>query len=477
MRLYKNVRIFILFIFSLFISCNNNSESFDFLLVEEGSIVEDFGFSQGAAWADYDNDGDEDLFVTNSWTNGNNMFYENTGEGFFIKVENIALTNDGGNSNGCTWGDVDNDGDVDLFVANVDNQNNFFYLNNNDKTFSKNVLGDAVNNEDWSYTCAFADYNNDGWLDLFVGNYKEQNNVLYLNDKSGGLIRNEETVISAANKSTQGCAWFDFNNDGLIDLYVANNGLNDLYKNIGSGKFEIIENIIPVTENGNSFGCSTADYNNDGLIDIFVANWWGKNHLYKNLGKGQFEKIQKSPVTDESLNSEGSSWGDFDNDGDLDLIVTNDGDNSVFENNNGNFLKLENLSPASDSSNSNGVTWNDFDNDGYLDLFIANGGNQPNLLYRNPGNKNNWLKVKCIGKESNHSAIGTRVTVVRNENRIMREVASQTGGGYGGMNGLILHFGVGKEKPDSVIVNWPSGEKSKIINPKINKTHTIIEGN
>ncbi|NOR75240.1 MAG: hypothetical protein GQ525_08775, partial [Draconibacterium sp.] len=272
-----------------------------------------------------------------------------------------------------------------------------------------------------------------------------------------------------------GCAWFDFDNDGLIDLYVANNGLNDLYKNVGNGKFEIVEDVIPVTEEGNSFGCSTADYNNDGFIDLFVANWWGKNHLYKNLGNGQFEKIKDSPVTDESLNSEGSSWGDFDNDGDLDLIVTNDGDNSLFENDNGFFSKLEHISPASDSSNSNGVTWNDFDNDGHLDIFIANGGNQPNLLYRNPGNNNNWLKIKCVGTVSNRSAIGAKVTIFQNKKRIAREVTGQTGGGYGGQNGLVLHFGLGQGKADSVIVSWLSGKKSKMLSPKINRTHTIIE--
>lgn len=226
---------------------------------------------------------------------------------------------------------------------------------------------------------------------------------------------------------------------------------------------------------GNSFGCSVADYNNDGFLDLFVANWWGRNHLYKNLGNGQFKKITNSPVTNESLNSEGSSWGDFDNDGDLDLIVTNDGNNSFFENNNGFFSKLEHISPASDSSNSNGGTWNDMDNDGQLDIFIANGGNQPNLLYRNPGNNNGWIKIKCVGNKSNRSAIGAKVTVFQNKKMMSREVTSQTGGGYGGQNGLILHFGLGQKETDSIIVSWPSGAISKIINPQIKRTLTILE--
>lgn len=172
------------------------------------------------------------------------MFYKNNGDGTFRKIETNAITNDGGNSNGCIWGDIDNDGDPDLFVANVDNQNNYFYLNNNYGTFSKVISGDIVTDGGWSYTCAFADYNNDGWLDLFVGNYKGQNNYLYLNDKKGGLIRNRKTVISNACKSTQGCGWFDYDNDGWLDLYVTNNGLNNLYRNLKTDSLKLLKILL-----------------------------------------------------------------------------------------------------------------------------------------------------------------------------------------------------------------------------------------
>ncbi|HKJ78466.1 MAG TPA: CRTAC1 family protein [Prolixibacteraceae bacterium] len=458
------------------VGCNEKPEPFDFVLVKEGNVVEDPGYSQGAAWADYDNDGDEDLFVTNSWTNGNNLFYENNGDGTFTKVTDLVIVNDGGNSNGCSWGDVDNDGDADLFVANVDNQNNFFYQNNGNGTFSKVENGDMVTNGGWSYTCAWADYNNDGWLDLFVGNYNEQNNFLFKNDGSGNLIRVENNVVTVEKKSTQGCAWFDYNDDGLADLYVANKESNNLYKNLGNGQFEKVTGIAPVTDYGNSFGCSAADYNNDGFIDLFVANWWGENHLYKNLGNGQFEKISGSPVTTEALNSEGSSWGDYDNDGDLDLFVTNDGNNSFFENRSNQFVKLEHLIVANDSSNSNGITWNDFNIDGNLDLFIANGGNQPNLLYMNPGNRNNWLEIKLEGTQSNKSSIGAKIYLYQDEKIQLREITSQSGGGYGAQNGYIQHFGLGENKNvDSVVVCWPSGKRGTLIKPKVNRLVTITE--
>ena len=146
------------------------------------------------------------------------------------------------------------------------------------------------------------------------------------------------------------------------------------------------------------------------------------------------------------------------------------------ENRDYEFIKLDHLSVANDSSNSNGVTWNDFDNDGDLDLFIANGGNQPNLLYTNPGNRNNWIKIKCIGTSSNRSAIGAKVIVHSKNKRQYREVSGQTGGGYGGQNGLILHFGLGKEtRIDSITVNWPSGKFSEIKKPKCNTLLTITE--
>ncbi|MDX1285746.1 MAG: VCBS repeat-containing protein, partial [Draconibacterium sp.] len=176
----------------------------DFQLIEGENIVLDSGFSQGAAWGDFDNDGHEDLFVTNSWTNGNNYLYKNNGDGTFESIANVILSNDGGNSNGCSWGDLDNDGDLDLFVANVNNQNNFLYLNSGNGSFEKLKSADAATDGGWTYTGSWTDFNNDGWLDLFVGNYKEQSNYLYQNDGSGNLIRIDDSEISKEKKSTQG---------------------------------------------------------------------------------------------------------------------------------------------------------------------------------------------------------------------------------------------------------------------------------
>ncbi len=473
--LTKNL-ILILILFLVLFGCKKPKINFDFKLIKIGNIVTDSGFSQGAAWTDYNNDGYDDLFVTNSWTNGNNLFYVNNGDGTFTANTREIIANDGGNSNGCTWGDVDNDGDADLFVANVNNQNNFMYLNNSDGSFKKIITASAVNDAGWSYTATWGDYNNDGWLDLFVGNYKDQSNLLYTNDGMGNLYRTNNSLIEKERKSSQGSAWFDFDNDGDLDLYVCNSTENSFYENLGNGSFQLLNNIEPVKHKANSFGCSVADYDNDGFLDIFVANWWGKNNLYRNLGDKTFEKVSGSPVTEESLNSEGSSWGDFDNDGDLDLFVTNDGNNSFFENRSFKFVKREDLCVANDSSNSNGVTWNDFDNDGDLDIFIANGGNQPNLLYTNPGDNNNWIKVKCIGSKSNRSAIGTRITLYQQNHKQIREISAQSGGGYGAQNGLVAHFGLGETtKIDSLCIDWPSGKQTTILKLHVNQILTLTE--
>ncbi|MCL3781707.1 CRTAC1 family protein [Prolixibacteraceae bacterium JC049] len=458
------------------ISCQQH---IPFETISEGHIVKAEGFSQGTAWGDFDNDGFEDLFVTNSWTNGNNFLYKNNGDGTFTHQDKAAPANDGGNSNGCCWGDIDNDGDLDLFVANVNDQNNFLYRNNGDGTFEKVTTGDAVNDKGWSYTCSFADYNRDGWLDLFVGNYKDQANFLYTNDGQGNFIRTHISPFDTDKGSTQGSSWVDSNNDGWPDLIVVNYHKNFMYRNNGDGTFTRVNNAI-TKEDNNSFGCSSADFNNDGLTDLFIANWQGKNQLFQNTGNFEYLKITSGEIVNERLDSEGSSWGDVNNDGYLDLFVTNDGNNSFFLNDgDDSFSKDETISPVNDNANSNGVTLNDFDNDGDLDLFIANGGNQPNLLYRNQQNSGNWLKVKCTGTTSNKSAIGAKIILYHNKKTQYREISAQTGGGYGAQNGLIAHFGIPKNqtKVDSLMILWPSGKKSIKKQIDINTIIHIFESN
>jgi len=471
----KKISIFILIFASIL---QSNAQLFE--LIENMEIITDLGYSQGCAWGDYNNDGNLDLYVTNSWTNDNNLFYKNNGNGTFTKIVEGEIANDGGNSNGCTWGDYNNDGFVDLFVANVNNQNNFFYKNNGDETFTKISQSILSTNQGWSYGCSWGDYDNDGFLDLYVANYYEQKNFLYHNNGDETFTKIEQGEIVNDENKSQNCIWSDLNNDGFLDLFVANNGINCLYANNQNGSFTKIVAGSIVEENANSYGASIADYNNDGLLDVFIPNWDGKNFLYKNLGNFIFEKTLDQQIVNERNNTEGSSWGDYNNDGYKDLFITNDGINYLYTNNgNETFILIDDLNINTDGTNSNGCTLTDYNNDGFLDLFIANGGNQTNLLYYNKKNTNNWLKIKCIGQNHNVSAVGTKIALLATINGKKEwqyhEITAQSGGGYGSQSGFIANFGLGNASiVETIIIMW-NNNIQLFINTPVNQLLTVIE--
>lgn len=464
--------------FFLFIS-NINAQNFE--LIDSCEILTDTGFSQGCSWADYNNDNFIDLFVTNNWTPVNNLFYKNNGDGSFTKITNEIISNEGGRSNGCSWADYNNDGLIDLCVANVNNQNNYLYKNDSGFHFTKITNDIVASDSGWSYGCTWGDYDNDGFVDLYISNYKNQLNYLYHNEHGDHFTKVLNSVATQDSSWTQSSIWSDFNNDGYPDLFVANYGVNFLFKNNGDGSFTKITNGAIVTDNDNSFGASAADFNNDGLIDIFVANWNGKNCLYKNLSGFQFEKMIIPGMTTETNNSEGSAWGDYDNDGDKDLFVSNDGLDFLYENlGQEQFNRIENISMCTLGSNSNGVAWGDYNGDGFLDMFVANGGNHPNQLYHNTGNSNHSITVKCVGRKSNASAIGVKIFVRAIIFGIdvvqLYEVTSQSGGGYGSQNSMQTVVGLGDATSVKELrVVWPSGLISELENLNANEFYTMDE--
>jgi len=203
----------------------------------------------------------------------------------------------------------------------------------------------------------------------------------------------------------------------------------------------------------------------------------GKNWIYKNLGDFKFEKLNIPPFDSDYNNSEGSCWGDYDNDGFSDLLITNDGVNSLYKNIDGKSFKKMHFGSLTDSSgNSNGIIWVDIDLDGDLDIVIANGGNQRNQLFENSGNDNNWVKIKLEGTISNRSAIGAKVIVYSGKLTQHQEIQSQSGGGCGSQKQLLLHFGLGQNTLiDSVQVRWPSSPISTELNLGCNSIITIKE--
>ena len=230
--LKKNINI------SVLISSASGLYSQSFTKITTGPVVTDSGWCYGGCWGDFNNDGFIDLFVVNNMTsNKNNLLYLNNGSGSFTKVTSGVIVTDGGSSYGCTCGDYDNDGDVDIFVSNYA-ENNFLYSNNGNGTFTKITTGAIVNDGGNSTGCSWGDYDKDSYIDLFVCN-RNQNNFLYHNNGNGTFTKITSGAIVTDNSNSGGCAWGDYDNDGYIDLFVANAGpaVDFLYHNNGNGTF------------------------------------------------------------------------------------------------------------------------------------------------------------------------------------------------------------------------------------------------
>ncbi|MFQ5675188.1 MAG: FG-GAP-like repeat-containing protein, partial [bacterium] len=211
-----------------------------------------------------------------------------TPNALFTRITTGDIVNDSGLSGGCSWGDYDNDGDLDLFVSNLSDDDNFLYSNNSDGTFTKITVGEIVNDGGKSVGSSWGDYDNDGDLDLFVANEHGQNNFLYQNSGNGTFSKITIGAIVVDGGNSLSTSWGDYDNDGNLDLYVANSGNNNfLYQNNGDGTFTSITTST-IVEMGNFRGCNWVDYDNDGDLDLFVAIWGDNNFLYANNGNGTF---------------------------------------------------------------------------------------------------------------------------------------------------------------------------------------------
>lgn len=427
-----------------------------------GPVVNDGRFSEGSAWGDYDDDGDADLFVANILEQ-NNLLYQNDGNGVFTAVFGSPVVSDGGFSYGGQFVDYDDDGDLDLFVNNgvpspFQGQLNFLYENTG-AGFVRVTGGVLTTDSDVSWGGAWADYDRDGLLDLFVANFN-QNNALYHNLGGGQFERiSSGPVVSDQGASLTG-VWGDYDNDGNPDLFVANadfaGGQNNfLYHNNGDGTFSKELNSQVVNDGGNSVAGSWADYDDDGDLDLFVTNYFGEdNFLYQNnLSEGLgFTRILVGDLVNDGGLSVGSNWGDLDNDGDLDLAVSDDqngGFNRLYINEgNGRFTKVSAGQVVTDQARSNSMTWSDIDGDGDLDLFVANGDQptaQNNFLYVNEmGEGNHWLNIRLAGTISNEFGVGARVRVLSDIGGEPRWQSRElvTATGYNSQNGYLLHFGL-----------------------------------
>ena len=470
-----------------------------FTRITDAVIATDGGDSRSVNWIDVDGDGDLDLFVTNGTSPGaNNFFYRNEGGGAFTKIADSPLAQDNSPSDGASWGDFDNDGDLDLYVANWYNVENLFYENQGGTFVERDDAG-IGSDRGFSEACAWGDADNDGDLDLFVansGNNVPTANFYYRNNGDGSFEKVTGETLVIGNRWSRSPNWADYDNDGDLDLFIANESAqpNQLFRNMLSEtdtvSFEAVSGSPLVDDRHNSISGSWADYDNDGDLDLFVANLQQDNRLYRNEGGGVFTVMDTLAVSRDGGGSFGSSWGDVDNDGDLDLFVANGWGtgpqdnffyrNELMESGAATFTRITSGALATGGGWSYGSSFADYDNDGDLDLFVAkwfNANPENNALYRNDGAAGNWITLTLTGVQANRSAIGARVRV---HARIggqpvtqLRQVSGQDS--YCGQN-LRQFVGLGDAAViDSIVIDWPGGGRQTLTGVAVNQHLAITE--
>ena len=442
-----------------------------------------------------------------------NALYRNNGDATFTDVTEKAGVGDAGFGMAAVAADYDNDGDRDLFVTNYGRDS--LYLNNGDGTFTDVTQKAGVGSELWSLGASFFDFDRDGLLDLYVGgylvfdpeyrnfyaaeafpgplSYRGQKDILYRNKGDGTF---EDVTRAAGVYSTKGRAMgvaaCDIDDDGDEDLYVANDGMeNYLYRNRGNGTFEEIalRTGTAFGQNGeatSAMGPEFGDFDGDGLIDLLVPDM-GYGCLYRNTGKGFFEE-KSAEMGIAAVLGQYTSWSgnflDYDHDSVLDVFIVN-GDAHHLEPEEDTLFRGKGGRSFVDVSGASGPAFKlkavgrgsaagDLDDDGDLDLLVLN-LNGPARLYRNDGgNRGNWIMVRTVGTASNRDGIGARVRVKSGGTTQVRDIRSSSG--YLSQGDFRAHFGVGKsQKVDRIEVRLPSGRTSTLDNVKVNQVITVTE--
>ena len=446
------------------------AETATFMEVANAAGVDDALVGISVAWADFDNDNDLDFYVVNSGA-GANKLYSNDNDGTFTDVSGSAGVGNTGNGRGGVWGDIDNDGDLDLYVVNTGGAN-VLYRNNGNNTFT-DVTASPVDNADDGKGASWADYDLDGDLDLYVANYG-QANVFFQNDGAGTFtdVTTAAGLGGATGQHTQP-SWADYDGDGDLDLYVTLNGANLLYKNAGDGSFVDDAATAGVADAAYGLGASWADADNDGDWDLYVANNSAANKYYTNDGDGTFTDATVAPLND-SGDGYAVAWGDYDNDGDADLFVAHGGSaDRLFQNDGGTFTDVGPSAGVDGGSGGRGAAWGDYDGDGDLDLYLVSNGSA-NYLYMNDGSPGDWLKVELDGVVSNGYGVGATIKTYTDAVTQIRMVDG--GSSYYSQEPSTVSFGLnGFAAVDSVDVIWPNGFVQRETSVTKNTTLTVTE--
>jgi tetratricopeptide (TPR) repeat protein len=499
-----------------------------FLDVAVNAGIKGRNMSGGVIVDDFNNDNYLDI-VTSDWSlDGVMHYYQNDKKGKYLdysKKSNLGLFKGGLNM---IQADYDNDGDTDIFVLRgawmrkYGRQPNSLLRNNGDGTFTDVTIKSGLYSEFPTQAGTWNDFNNDGYLDLFIGNESSDESYpseMYLNNQDGTFTNVAQAAKCDVVAYIKGATSADYDNDGDIDLFLS--GMNKrkiLLKNTG------LKNGIPqftdATDQAGLAGINVMtfptwfwDYDNDGWQDIFVCGYQfngsiageiamealnipnksSKMYLYHNNHDGTFSDVSKISGLSKTVFAMGSNFGDIDNDGFLDMYLgTGNPDykslspNRLFRNmGNGKFADVTVSGRVGNLQKGHGVAINDLDNDGDNDIFIEVGGaylgdSFSNSLYMNPGQNNSrWIKLQLEGTESNRSAIGTKVKVTFKENGVSRSVhrVLNSGGSFGA-SALRMEIGIGQATIiDQIEITWPKNQKKKVFkNIKPNQYIKIIEG-
>ena len=492
----------------------------------------------GGLFFDYDNDGWMDIYLVNSGPSDfytpktpiKNALYHNNGDGTFTDVTDkagVACGKMGNFGMGAAAADFDGDGWQDLYVTNYGV--NVLFHNNGNGTFTNVTDKAGVAAPNWSTCATWFDYDNDSKLDLFVSSFvqysgsgtifcgdnrigrryycvprvfKPRPSYLFHNEGGGKFldVSKESGIASSLGKSF-GAVATDVNNDGLMDLFVANDTLaNFLFVNKGKGKFEEVGLLsgVAYSDSGaprSGMGVDAADYDGDGWQDLFVANIDQELFsLYQNQKDLSFidRPGEIGPAT-RLLSGWGLRFFDYDNDGDPDLILANGHPDDMveiqslkvkyreplllFENINGTFKNVTAISGPAFTKDwpARGLSVGDYDNDGDLDVLIINNGDAPVLLRNEGGNRNNWVGLNLVATKSNPGAVGAIITWEAGGKKFQR--LKTAGGSFLASHDPREILGIGQAtKIDSIEIKWPSGKVDKLTNPPIRKYLKVVEG-
>jgi len=490
--------------------------------------------SAGAAWLDYDGDGDLDIYLVQGGDldsikpdSPGDRLYRNRGDGTFEDATNEAGLGDQHYGMGCAVGDYDADGDVDLYVTNVGP--NVLYRNNGNGTFTDVTARAGVGDTGWGSSAAFVDYDDDGKMDLFVVNYidwspqreiecfaggKERDychpsnynapatSVLYHNPGNGVFADvTRDAGISTAKGNGLGVTLGDFNQDGRVDIYVANDGTpNHLWINQGNGTFAeralltgCAVNREGIAEAG--MGVAAFDLENDGDLDLFKTHLRDETNIVYRNENGLFDDITAlTGLGAPSLpyTGFGTGFADFDHDGELDVYVVNGrvgrAQKSLAEDPfaEPNLLfkglgnrRFEEIFPRGGTSTSfietsRAAAFGDYDNDGDTDILIANNGGRVRLLKNQASHKGRWIMFRALNRHGLDAA-GAMIGITASTGKQWRLV--QVAYSYLSSNDPRVHFGLGQaDRVNDIVVIWPGGRKEFFGSFPAGAVHLLREG-